>query len=145
MSSYIWIALSWLGKSVENGKELLVLSGISCFSKVSLLIDLISLFPSVAWSVPVSAFRLPREIFEKYSLLQMTFTKKNPPNPNKIPQPNPKPTEWKWHSVWKERDELDIGNVVNHEKASTLILLIWEVSDCALQRSLKLMGIFTPQ
>lgn len=97
------------------------MSGISCFSKVSLLIDLTSLLPSVAWGVPVSVFRLLREIFEKDSLLQMTFTKKTP---KQKPQPNPKPTELKWHSVRKEGDELDTGNVVNYENAATLILLI---------------------
>lgn len=51
----------------------------------------------------------------------MTFTKKTP---KQKPQPNPKPTELQWHSVRKEGDELDTGDVVNHENAATLILLI---------------------
>lgn len=65
------------------------------------------------------------------------FHKKKTPTPN--PQQNRGGIQ-----VWKKGDELDTGNVVNHENTATLILLIQEVPGCALFRSLKLMGKFTP-
>lgn len=103
MSSCISIALSSLAKSVENGKELLALREVSCFSKVSLLSDLMSLLPSVAWGVPVSVPRLMREILER-----TVFT---------LP-PTPKPQNRGGILVWKEEDELDTGGVVNHENCA---------------------------
>lgn len=67
-----------LAKSVENGKELLVLRGFTCFSNSHFSL-IVCLFSLLLYGVcQFQFFRLMRVSFEKDSLLQTNFTKKHP-------------------------------------------------------------------